>query len=204
MKITETLPFEQADFPTWESIAFCLWGKNSSMGTYLLMMALSLGMFAELMLAEINWDCMYRKRWRIELGLKKYIVNSLVVRKINICKLTYYLGYDTHIAWPLLHREFSYSSQYNLSHKMTEDNFRWFGTMNQWFHFRFFNLPSGGKLAGTGNIGACDIHKRCVCRIGGEILWELWYHPYFLNHTDAALASPSVPFCYVIIETIYK
>jgi hypothetical protein len=32
------------------------------MGTYLLMMALSFDMFAGLMLAEINWDCIYRKR----------------------------------------------------------------------------------------------------------------------------------------------
>ena len=64
---------------------------------------------------------------------------------------------------------------------MTEDNFRWFDIMNQWFHFRFFNLPSGGKLAGTGNIGACDIHIWCVYRIGGEFVWELWYHTYFFG-----------------------
>ena len=94
-------------------MACCLWGKNSSMGSYLLMMALSFDMFAELMLAEINWDCIYRKRWRIELGQKKYLVNSLVARKIIICTLTHYLGYGTNIFCPLCHREFSYSSQYN-------------------------------------------------------------------------------------------
>ena len=107
------------------------------MGTYLLMMALSFDMFAGLMLAETNWDCIYRKRWRIELGQKKYIVSSLVARKINTCTLTHYLGYGTHIVWPLCRpvQEKKISSDIN-----REDCFRQKITWNLRFRGLFFQI----------------------------------------------------------------